>query len=119
MGLYNDHILPHLLNLVMRSERHDPYRRRLVEQARGRVLEIGVGSGLNFRFYTTRATGILGIDPHPKLRAMASRQDLRVPAQILGALAESIPLEDGCVDTIVSTWTLCSLPDVAAALREM
>jgi ubiquinone/menaquinone biosynthesis C-methylase UbiE len=119
MGLYNDQILPHLINRVMRHQRHEPYRRRLMALARGRVLEVGIGSGLNLRFYTERATGVVGIDPNPKLRAMASRRSLVVPSQIMGGRAEAIPLDDRSVDTVVSTWVLCSLPDVAAALREM
>ena len=119
MGFYENHILPALINLSMRHADHDPYRKRVLAQAEGRVLEIGVGSGLNFRFYTDRATEILGIEPHPKLLAMASSKNSAVPSKLIAGSAESIPLDDRSVDTVVSTWTMCSLPNLAAALCEM
>jgi ubiquinone/menaquinone biosynthesis C-methylase UbiE len=87
--------------------------------AEGRVLEIGVGSGLNLRFYTDRATEILGLDPHPRLLRMAADRTGAVPSKLIEGTAESIPFEDASVDTVVTTWTLCSVPDVAAALAEM
>ena len=119
MGLYDRYILPHLLNLAMRNGQLAPYRQRVIAGATGRVLEIGVGSGLNLPFYTARATEIIGLDPHPKLIGMASRQASSVPAEILGGSAESIPLDNASIDTVVTTWTLCTIPDVMAALREM
>ena len=63
MGFYQDHILPHLVNLAMRNREFAPYRERTIRRAEGRVLEIGVGSGLNLPLYTSRATEILGLDP--------------------------------------------------------
>lgn len=60
-----------------------------------------------------------GLDPHPKFVDMASRQASSVPAKILGGSAESIPVDTASVDTVVTTWTLCTIPDVTAALREM
>jgi SAM-dependent methyltransferase len=119
MGFYQRYILPQLLNLSMRSSRLAPYRQRLISLASGRVLEIGIGSGLNLPFYTAHTTEILGLDPHPKLLAMASRIASRVPANIVGGSADSIPVGDATVDTVVTTWTLCTIPDVMAALREM
>ena len=67
MGLYYDHIVPHLVNLAMRNRLLKAYRERIVGLAEGRVLEIGIGSGMNLPFYTERATEILGLEPHPKL----------------------------------------------------
>jgi ubiquinone/menaquinone biosynthesis C-methylase UbiE len=119
MGFYQRHILPQLLNLAMRNGRLAPYRQRIIPLASGRVLEIGIGSGLNLPFYTAHATEILGLDPHPKLLAMASRMVSSVPAKIVGGSADSIPVNDATVDTVVTTWTLCTIPDVTAALREM
>lgn len=119
MGLYDRYILPHLLNLAMRNGQLAPYRQRVIAGASGRVLEIGVGSGLNLPFYTAHATEIIGLDPHPKLIGMASRQASSVCAEILGGSAESIPLDNASIDTVVTTWTLCTIPDVMAALREM
>ena len=95
MGLYQRFILPHLINLAMRNGRLAPYRQRVIALANGRVLEIGVGSGLNLPFYTAQATEILGLDPHPKLVDMAARQvssvPAKIPAKILEGSAESIP----------------------------
>ena len=119
MGLYDRYILPHLLNLAMRNGQLAPYRQRIISRADGRVLEIGIGSGLNLPFYTAATTQVIGLDPHPKLVDMATRQVSSVPAKLLGGSAESIPLDTASVDTVVTTWSLCSIPDVAAALREM
>ncbi len=119
MGFYRDYIVPHLVNLAMGNSELAPYRERTMALAEGRVLEIGVGSGLNLPFYTTRAAGILGLDPHLGLLRMAAARTGPVPLELIGGTAESIPLDDASVDTVVTTWTLCSIPDVAAALSEM
>ena len=119
MGFYQDRIVPHLVNLAMRNRELAPYRERTMRLAEGRVLEIGVGSGLNLPFYTNHATEILGLDPHPRLLRMAADRTGPVPSTLIEASAESIPLDDASVDTVVTTWTLCSVPDVMTALAEM
>ena len=119
MGFYDRYILPHLINLAMRNGQLAPYRQRVISLARGRVLEIGMGSGLNLPFYTANTTEVIGLDPHPKLVDMASRQVSSVPAKVLEGSAESIPVDGASVDTVVTTWTLCTIPDVETALREM
>ncbi|HEX5432105.1 MAG TPA: class I SAM-dependent methyltransferase [Bryobacteraceae bacterium] len=119
MGFYYEHILPHLISLGMKNRRLAPYRERIVSQAEGRVLEIGIGSGLNLPFYSNRATEVLGLDPHPKLLAMVSQRQRPAPVELIEGSAESIPLDDGSVDTVVTTWTLCSVPDARKALGEM
>jgi len=119
MGLYEDHVLPHLIHLTMRGTRFVPYRRRLLGRAVGRVVEIGVGSGINLPFYPAGVAEIVGIDPHPKLLGMAARNAAAAPVRVVGGSAESIPLEDESVDTVVTTWTLCSIPNVEKALGEM
>jgi len=96
-----------------------PYRGRALAEAQGRVLEIGVGSGANLPLYTDRATEVVGLEPHPRLLKMASEKNGRVAVDLIEGSAESIPLEDSSVDTVVTTWTLCSIPDVAKALVEM
>lgn len=119
MGFYKDRIVPHLVNLSMRSRQLAPYRERVLSRAAGRVLDVGVGSGVNLPLYTDRATEILGLEPHPKLLKMAAEKKGRIPARLIEGSAESIPLEDASVDTVVTTWTLCTIPDVAKALAEM
>ena len=121
VGFYQQSILPHLTNLAMRQKNLAAYRNRVVTAAEGRVLEIGVGSGLNLPFYSSNARQVIGLDPSPKLLAMArraSRLNSR-PVQFIEGSAEKIPLEDASADTIVTTWTLCSIPAVLAALDEM
>ena len=119
MSFYYDRIVPHILNLAMRNAELLPYRTRLLSQASGRVLEIGIGSGLNLPLYTERATEVIGIDPHPKLVQMAIRKRAAVPFRIAEAFAEAIPLADNSVDTVVTAWTLCTIPGVTRALEEM
>jgi ubiquinone/menaquinone biosynthesis C-methylase UbiE len=119
MGFYHDHIVPHLINLAMRNRLLKEYRERIVSLAEGRVLEIGIGSGMNLPYYTDRATEIIGLEPHPKLLKRASQKSRRDRAMLIEGSAESIPLDRASVDTIVITWTLCSIPDLATALSEM
>jgi len=119
MGLYQEHIVPRLVNLAMRNRHLAPYRERTIRLAEGRVLEIGVGSGMNLPLYTDRATEILGLDPHPKLLAIASEKPRSIPSKLIEGSAESIPLDDATIDTVVSTWSLCSIRDLAAALAEI
>ena len=97
------------------------YRQRLVPKAEGRVLEIGVGSGLNLPFYSDRASHIVGLDPSFELLAMARDVAKRsaVPVSFLNGSAEAIPLPDKSIDTVVTTWTLCSIPEVERALAEV
>lgn len=120
MGIYRDVILPRLCDLSMRNERLRPYRERVIGAAQGRVLEIGVGSGLNLPFYGPVVGEVLALEPSAGLVAMAReapRPDL--PVSFIDASAEAIPLDDKSVDTVVTTWTLCTIPDAAAALTEM
>ena len=119
MGFYRNHIVPNLVNLAMRNRELAPYRERIIGLAWGRVLEIGVGSGLNIPLYTGRATEVVGLEPHPRLLATASRKPGFVPTKLIEGSAESIPIEEDSVDAVVTTWTLCTIPDVAAALAEM
>lgn len=121
MSFYNDRVLPHLLNLAMRNKDLEAYRRRLVPAAEGRVLEIGIGSGLNLPFYGPGVTEVVGLDPSAPLLRMAGGQAARsgVRARLLEGSAEAIPLEDASFDTVLTTWTLCSVRDAGAALAEI
>jgi ubiquinone/menaquinone biosynthesis C-methylase UbiE len=121
MGFYSDLVLPRLLDHAMRNEELVGYRRRIAGAAHGRVLEVGIGSGLNLPFYGPGVTEIIGLDPSGPLFGMASQRaeahDRAV--SFLTASAEAIPLDAGSVDTVVTTWTMCSIPDAGAALAEM
>jgi ubiquinone/menaquinone biosynthesis C-methylase UbiE len=120
MGFYNDFILPRLLDLAMRNKQLLPFRERVIGAAEGRVLEIGVGSGRNLPFYRSPAKEVLALEPSPKLVAMArGAARSSVPVHFLEASAETIPLDDGTIDSVVTTWTLCSIPQAASALQEM
>ena len=121
MDFYERWILPPILDLVMRRKDLTKYRRAAVAAARGRVLEIGVGSGLNFPLYGKQVEFVYGIDPSPRLPSIARRRAAAsgIPVELLLGSAIAIPLADNAVDTVVMTWTLCSIPDPLAALREM
>lgn len=122
MGLYARYVLPKLLDFAMRQEPIMQQRQKVVPQARGRVLEIGIGSGLNLAFYDrARVAKLWGLDPSEELRRIASERARAAGMEVefLGLPSEQIPLDDGSVDTIVTTYTLCTIPDVARALGEM
>jgi ubiquinone/menaquinone biosynthesis C-methylase UbiE len=121
MSFYTDHVVPHLIQAAMRQEKLAVYRHRLLSLAEGRVLEIGVGSGLNLPHYPGKVMEVIGLDPSAKLLSMAEKAAVGnpVPVELLRGSAEAIPMEDESVDTLVTTWTLCSIPDVMRALSEM
>ena len=121
MGFYEEWILPALIDLSMRNKRLRPYRERVAGAAEGRVLDVGVGSGLNLPFYARQAQEVFGLDPSPRLleRARRNRQRADVRVHLLEGSAERIPLADRSMDTIVMTWTGCSIPEVRTALLEM
>jgi ubiquinone/menaquinone biosynthesis C-methylase UbiE len=121
MGFYNDVILPRLIDLAMRNKQLRPFRERVIGAAEGRVLEIGVGSGKNLPFYRAAAREILALEPAPRLMAMARNapRATSMPVNFIEASAEAIPLDEHSIDTVVTTWTLCSIPEAAAALAEM
>src|SRR4051794_38784267 len=120
MGLYQRFVLPPLLDWAMRDHHLAPYRRRALEAAAGIVLEIGAGSGLNFPCYAERLDRVVALDPSPPLLRLAAgrRGEARVPVSLLCAAGERLPFADAVFDTAVTTWTLCSIADPIAALRE-
>ena len=119
MGFYNDIILPRLCDLAMRNKELAPYRQRATRAAQGRVLEIGVGSGRNLPFYGAAVTQLVGLEPAPKLLEMARHAPHpETPVDLVEASAEAIPIEDRSIDTVLTTWTMCSIPDVDRAMTE-
>lgn len=122
MGLYSRFALPRLIQFACGLKPHMRQRAKVVPSATGRVLEIGIGTGLNIPFYDAgQVSQLWGLDPSPDIWALAADQVRKVafPVEYLSAGAESIPLDAASVDTIVMTYSLCSIPDVAAATAEM
>src|SRR3979411_2426287 len=103
MGFYQDKILPFVIHLAMRQKNLAAYRGRVVPAAEGRVLEIGIGSGLNLPFYSQKAERVIGLHPAPKLLSMARRvgRPNSGPVEFVEGSAEAIPLGDGSIDTVV------------------
>lgn len=121
MNLYERYLLPWLIDLAMRNKAAAAERARLVPLATGVVLEVGIGSGLNLPFYGPSVERLFGVDPRRELWALARTRLARAspPVEFIEASAERIPMEDGFADTVVTTWTLCSIPDARRALLEM
>lgn len=121
MRFYDRVIVPRLIHRVMREEMLAPLRERVVAEARGRVLEIGIGSGLNLPLYGREVTAVHGVDPSAHLLGLARRQAawMPFPVMLLQQSAEHLPLADASIDTAVSTWSLCSIPNPLAALAEV
>ena len=123
MGFYGRFVIPRLINLAMQNKDASHLREIWVPRASGDVLEIGSGSGLNLRFYSSNVHRVYGIEPSPKLVEMA-RKRAAAPGsphtEFFEQSAEApAPLPDESIDTAVSTWTLCSIPDAVAALRQV
>ena len=121
MNVYEKSLLPWLIHWGMRSKVATAERRRVIPLASGTVLEVGVGSGLNLPFYRPKVQRLYALDPSRELWKMARKRvrEVSFPVDFLAASAERIPLEDVSVDTVVSTWTLCTIPDPLQALSEM
>lgn len=121
MGLYKNYVLPRLIDVSMKNKATAERRSQIVPRASGRVLDVGIGSGLNLPFYGPHVTKLWGIDPSPELLEMARQRlkDVKFPGELLRGSAEEIPFPDASIDTVVLTWTLCTVPDPIRALREM
>ena len=121
MGFYQRWVLPRLLELAMRQGVLEEYRKRAIASARGVVLEIGVGSGLNLRLYVPPVERVCAIDPSPELLKLAKERSRQaaVPVSLVEASGERLPFAEAVFDTVVMTWTLCSIVDPVAALIEM
>ena len=122
MGLYDRYCLPHMLNLACNLEAFQQQRKKVVPLATGRVLEVGMGSGLNIPYYNTENVEFVwGLEPSigMKKKAKPNLQKAGVPVHWLGAPGEEIPLEDKSADTILLTYTLCTIPGWQNALAEM
>lgn len=121
MSFYQRYVIPRLTHLAMRQTLLGPFRQRVIGAAEGRVLEIGIGSGLNFPLYRGTVKSVIGLEPSPELLRMARPRAAAagVPITLLDASAEAIPIDSASVNTVVTTWTLCTVPDASVALAEM
>lgn len=121
MGFYQRHILPRLIHGAMRQEQLASERSSLIAAAHGRVLEVGIGSGLNIPFYGRNVVQVIGIDPSRALLDKARKTAIwsRCPIRLLEGRAETLPLKSDSIDQAVMTWTLCSVTDPLGALGEI
>lgn len=122
MGFYDRHILPHLIDLACGVGVLMKARSQIVPLARGQVLEIGIGSGLNLAFYDpAQVTKIVGVDPSAAMQRLARERAQRVdiPVEMVALELGQIQADAASFDDIVCTFTLCTIPDAVAALREM
>lgn len=121
MGFYDRYILPTCVDLVMRTGQSKKFRRKVLVAARGDVLELGVGSGLNLPLYPDLVSSVVGVDPSGRLLKMAAKRARGAPrpVRLIGGSAEALPFPSSRFDTVVTAWTLCSIPDPGAALAEV
>ena len=121
MGLYAKFVLPRLIELAMKNPEAARLRAAWIHQARGRVLEVGVGSGLNLPFYSPEVERIYAVDPSIELQRIAlTRAPKSIPIDFLTQSAESpLPIAGASIDTAVVTWSLCSIPDAGQALLQI
>jgi ubiquinone/menaquinone biosynthesis C-methylase UbiE len=121
MGFYEQRVLPRIINVACGTKTAEPLRRRVCEGLAGDVVEIGFGSGLNVPFYPGAITRVAAVEPADAAWKLASKRLVAtsVPVQRAGLDGQSLPFEDDGYDAALSTWTLCTIPDVAAALREV
>ena len=121
MGIYAKYILPRVIDLAMRNKDTARLRAEWVSQACGEVLEIGIGSGLNLPFYSSQVQHVYGVDPSLELQRMAHKRAVAQPIKVdfLSQSAEEpVPLSNASIDTVVVTWTLCSIPNPSRALQQ-
>jgi SAM-dependent methyltransferase len=121
MGFYGERVLPRIINSACGTKAHEPLRRRVCGGLAGDVVEIGFGSGHNVPFYPAAVTLVSAVEPSDlgwKLAA-ARLAATRVPVQRSGLDGQSLPFATDSFDAALSTWTLCTIPDVSAALHEV
>jgi ubiquinone/menaquinone biosynthesis C-methylase UbiE len=121
VGIYSDFIFPHLLEWMLGTRQAMDYRRRALSDAHGEVLEIGFGTGLNLSCFPPAVQQLTMLDPSKMLPRRVAKRIASAPMPIEQAFlnAEKLPFDAGRFDTVVSTWTMCTIPDVVAAVREV
>ncbi len=121
MGIYGDHVLPRIINVACGMKTSNPLRSRVCDGLHGQVVEIGFGSGLNIPFYPASVSGVAAIEPADLGWKLAQKRlaATDVAVERTGLDGQSLPLPDDSCDCALSTWTLCTIPDVMVALREV
>ncbi|MEL7356179.1 MAG: class I SAM-dependent methyltransferase [Cyanobacteria bacterium J06555_13] len=120
MGLYSRLIFPRLLELSMSSESMTTYRKQLLAEVSGDVLEIGFGTGLNLPHYSAAVTSLTTVDPNEGMGSIAQKRidASAIPVTVKTLSGEELPMADASFDNVVCTWTLCSIPNIEKALSE-
>src|ERR1700754_1937945 len=121
MGVYGERILPRIINAACGMKVVEPLRRRVCEGLEGDVVEIGFGSGLNVPFYPPAVTRVAAIEPADLGWKLAAKRVGAVPLPIerAGLDGQALPFPDDSFDAALSTWTMCTIPDLDAALRQL
>lgn len=122
MAFYRKYLLPRLIDFGMKNKETARLRAEWVPRAYGEVLEVGIGSGLNLSFYSPQVRHLYGVDPSIELQRMARRRTAGRSLSVeflTQSVEEPLPLAGSSIDTVVMTWTLCSIPDPLKALRQM
>lgn len=121
MGVYEEHLLPRLINVVCNTKTLRPLRQRVCAGLHGKVLEVGFGSGLNIPYYPGEVTSVAAVEPADTGWKLAGRRRAGTPVPIhrVGVDGQVLPLPDDSCDAALSTYTLCTIPDVGAALEEI
>ncbi len=121
IGIYGERVLPRIINVACGLKDAEPLRRRVCDPLEGDVVEIGFGSGLNVPFYPAEVTRVAAVEPADLGWKLAEKR-LRatsIPVERSGLDGQKLPFADDSFDSALSTWTLCTIPDVAAALSEV
>lgn len=121
VGIYEDRVLPRVIDLALGGRDLDQVRARVTAGLSGEVVEIGFGSGRNVPHYPASVTRVRAVDPATVGRRLAAGRvaDSDVPVEYVGLDGQALPVEDASVDHVLSTWTLCTIPDVGRALAEI
>lgn len=121
MGFYEEQVLPRAIDVMLGNRAMGKLRRRALEGLDGTVVELGFGSGTNVPYYPAAVERVLAVDPSAVGRKLAAKRlaASTVPVEFVGLDGQSLPLADHSVDNALSTWTLCTIPDVDAALAEV
>lgn len=121
MSLYSRHVFPYVLDWLMSQPAFTQARAELLADIAGNVLEIGFGTGLNLSHYPTTVNQLTTVDVNPGVHRLAEKRlaDAAMPVRFALISGENLPMADASFDAVVSTWTLCSIPDVESALQEV